>query len=830
MELGRLRDALAAAEAGRGSVACVTGEAGVGKSRLVGALATVAATSGWHVSIGHSHESDTILPLGPWVEVCRSGLVGDDEGVLSALPPRWQAELTRLLPEVAHEALPQPSDSALWLFESVVHLVEALAARQPQLVVLEDVHWADEMSLRLLTFLSRHVAGLPVLLIVTARAEELGEAPMTRQTVDDLTRTAPSVRLALGPLSRADTGRLVRSLAGGGRTAAAGDPLETRVWTLSEGNPFVIVESMRALEQESPGSGGEAAAPALPASVRDVVSRRLDRLGASGQQLLAVAAVIGRGFDFTLLCAAGGLSESEAAVAAEEMVRHSVLQAIGDRLDFTHERIREVAYGRLLPARRRLLHRAVAEALESSVGDDRPRLDEVVEQLAHHTLRAELWDRAVPYLRQAGGKAARRSALVNARAWFEQALAALERLPESRATQQAGFEIRLELRPVLTQLGESDGTLQRLREAGTLAGRLRDDARQGRVHALLTNIHAMRGELDEALEEGTRALALAGRLGDATLRVVATTYLEVTCFYRGEYERVVTLATDNLCALPSERAHEYFGMPAPPAVYDRGNLVIALAELGRFDAAGLHEAEAIRLAELTQHAYTIGFAHRTAAMRYVLAGDWPKARTHLERAVDALRTGNVPLPLPIVVAARAWVLAELGEMDEARRCVREGEALLDEQAGQRLVGHGGWAYHSLGRACLALGALDEARRLAERALAACTQHPGSAAHAWHLVGDLAAHPDRYDVETAERSYRRALELAGPRGMRPLVAHGHLGLGRLAARRGKPDAAREHLAAATTMYREMGMTSWLARAELASASAGAPTPRSAPAAP
>jgi DNA-binding SARP family transcriptional activator len=814
VEIDRLRQALAGARGGHGHVACVIGEAGVGKTRLVSTLAAEALALGCRVLIGHGHESDAILPFGPWVDACRSGQVSDDEELLGALHPRWRAELTRLLPEAAREALPPASDSALSLFESVVQLVEKLAARQPLVIVLEDLHWADEMSLRLLTFVSRRVQAWPVLLIVTARGDELGEATMAQRTVDEMGRAPHAVPIALSPLSRTETGLLVRALTRVGSDAAAVARVEERIWAMSEGNPFVAVEGMRALDQDNPWAGGReaSAATALPASVRDLVSRRLDRLGAPSQQVAAVAAVIGRQFDFALLSSSCGVPESEAAAAVEELVRRSVLQAMGDRLDFTHDRVREVAYGRLLPARRRVLHRAVAEALEAAGAEARHRLDDHVEQLAHHALRGELWDRAVRHLRHAGAKAAVRSALLDARAWLEQALAALERLPESRATLEQGFEIRLELRPVLTQLGEIGRTLERLREAEMLAGQLDDDGRRGRVYALLTNIRAMRGELDEALESGTRALTLARRLGDVKLRILATTYLEVTLYYRGEYEQVVELATDNLAALPTDQIHEYLGMPAPPSVYDRGNLVISLAELGRFAEAVPHEAEAIRLAELTQHAYTIGFAHRTAGMLHLLRGDWTQALSRLERAIATLRAGQVPLPIPIVLASSAWALAKLGEMGEAQRRLQEGTLLLDDQAARGLVGHGGWAYHALGRACLRLGSLDQARKLAERALASCPHHPGSAAHVLHLLGDVATHRDRFDAETAEVSYRRALELAGPRGMRPLVAHCHLGLGRLSARIGKSQAAREHLTTATTMYREMDLPFWLEQAE------------------
>jgi tetratricopeptide (TPR) repeat protein len=175
-----------------------------------------------------------------------------------------------------------------------------------------------------------------------------------------------------------------------------------------------------------------------------------------------------------------------------------------------------------------------------------------------------------------------------------------------------------------------------------------------------------------------------------------------------------------------------------------------------------------------------------------------------------LRTGNVALSLPVTVASSAWVLAQLGEASEALTRLREGEQLLDREAARGI--ERGWDRHALGRACLLLGRLDEARRLGDRAVEFLPSQPGSAAHALHLLGDIATHPDRFDAERGEAHYRQALALAEPRGMRPLVAHCHLGLGKLSRRTGKRQQAKEHLTTATTMYREMGMRFWLEQAE------------------
>ena len=327
----------------------------------------------------------------------------------------------------------------------------------------------------------------------------------------------------------------------------------------------------------------------------------------------------------------------------------------------------------------------------------------------------------------------------------------------------------------------------------------------------MTNAHSLFGELDEALVTGTRALEIAGRLGDLRLRILATSYLGQAHYHRGEYERVVELATDNLAALPADSIYEYFGIGAPASVYDRRWLVQSLAQLGRFTEAAEQEAEAIRLAEPTHHAFTVGLAHFAAGTLHPVKGDWAKARSLIEHGIAVDRTGNVVLLLLLAVASSAWVLAQLGEASEALSRFREAEELLERQAARGFVSNLGWAYYSLGRACQLFGRLDEARRLGDRAVESSPSQPGYAAHAQHLLGDIATHPERFDAESGEAHYRTALALAEPRGMRPLVAHCHLGLGALYRRTGKLEQAQEHLATALTMYREMDMTYWLEQA-------------------
>src|SRR5262249_48482571 len=238
-----------------------------------------------------------------------------------------------------------------------------------------------------------------------------------------------------------------------------------------------------------------------------------------------------------------------------------------------------------------------------------------------------------------------------------------------------------------------------------------------------------------------------------------------------------------------------------------------LAQLGRFADAAQYETSAIRLAEQTQNAFSVGVTHRAVGILYLVKSDWLKANSLLERAIAEFHRRNIALMLPTAIASCAWALAQLDRRYEALNYLREGEQLLQLQTEKGIVGQNAWAYHALGRAALLLGQPIDARRLADLAVKSSQRHPGFGAHAQHLLGDIATHLQHGDSEHAEGHYREALALAEPRGMRPLVAHCHLGIGRLYRTVGKRQEAHEYLSTAITMYRKMDMRFWLKQAEM-----------------
>jgi predicted ATPase len=309
----------------------------------------------------------------------------------------------------------EPGDH-LRLFDALGRLVRHLALRQPLLIALEDLHWADDLSLRLLAFLGRRLRGdAPLLIVLTAREEELGASPMLDHALEELEAAQQLTRLTVPPLGPEETIALVRELSRSGARAEEVARLGRQVQEASQGNPFVVVETVRALQEGAPASPSRVP---LPDRVRRMIAHRLERLSEGGRRLVDTAAVIGRPFELPLLAAAADVGERSAAEGMEELVRRRVLRSVGERFEFYHDRVREVAYEGLLPIRRKVLHGFLAQALEARA----PEGEEAhYAALGRHYREAEAWDKAVEYRTRFAETAVRRYAHAEAMAALQEA-------------------------------------------------------------------------------------------------------------------------------------------------------------------------------------------------------------------------------------------------------------------------------------------------------------------------------------------------------------------------------------------------------------------------
>ena len=473
---------------------------------------------------------------------------------------------------------------------------------------------------------------------------------------------------------------------------------------------------------------------------------------------------------------------------------------------FKHALTHEVAYGSLLLERRRELHARIVGTLETLAGD---RVAEQVERLAQHALRGEVWDKALAYCRQAGEKALARSAHREAVGYFEQALSALQHLPEPRDIHEQAIDLWCALRSALYPSGDWGRILTYLREAESLAVALDDPHRLGQVSILLSNHFYVRGACEQAIAAAQRALVLATASGEVALGALANQRLGQAYHFQGDYRRAIDCFGQTVASLEGTRRHERFGQVFPPAVLSRGYLAWCHAELGMFAEGSVLGEEGLRIAEAVEYPPSLMWASWGEGLLCLFQGNLPRALLLLERAVGICQDMDLPVYFPRIAVALGAAYTLGGRVADAVPLLTPAMAqatamgIVEDQALCRLA---------MGEVQVLAGRLAEAYAHAEHALALAHEHGkrGNQAYVLRLLGDIAAHQEPPEARRPDAHYRQALALADELGMRPLQAHCHRGIGMLYAATGQREQARTALSSAMALYRTMDMTFWLPR--------------------
>jgi class 3 adenylate cyclase/tetratricopeptide (TPR) repeat protein len=820
LELEQIRGALDRAGRGHGQVVAVVGEPGVGKSRLFWELTHSHRVRGWLVLQSASVSYGKATAYLPVIELLRGyfeletrddprkireKVTGKILTLAPALGPAVPAFLTLLdvpVEEAAWHAL-DPSQRRQQTIDALKRLLLRESEIRPLVVVFEDLHWIDGETQALLDSLVESMPAARLLLLVNYRPEynhSWGGKTYYRQ-----------LRIDPLPPERAD--ELLEALLGG--DAALG-PLKQLLVERTEANPLFLEESVRALV-ETAALAGESGAYRLtrpvesltiPGSVQAILAARIDRLTPEAKRLLQAAAVIGKDVALPLLVAIA--DEPEHAVraglthlqAAEFLYETRLFPDL--EYTFKHALTHEVAYQGLLRERQRALHARITEAIERLSPE---RVTEQAERLAHHASRGELWPKAVAYLRQAGLRAMMRAANREAATHLEQALGALGRLPETRATTELAIDIRLDLRNALLPLGDRARMGEVLHEAEGLTRTLGDRHRLARIATFMVIQCLGSGEYDEAIRFGQEALSIGRDLGDASIEVVARSFLGMAHITRGDFGPAATVLEPNL-ALDGDRRFERFGAPVIQSALSKAHLADALSQLGRFDEALRHADASVRIGEEANHPLTLYWGLLDLGLVHLRRGDFPRAARVLERCLDGCQTWQLVAGRAVAAATLGAALALAGRVDEALPLV---EGAVEESRGSQSYRWAAVILLYAGTTYLSAGRTDEAVSHAREALALTRRlgARGNEGHALWLAGDIAS---TTKADDAEGSYREGLVLAEELGMRSVVAHCHLGLGRLYQRAGKRGQAQEHLTTATTMYRAMDVPYWLEQAE------------------
>jgi class 3 adenylate cyclase/tetratricopeptide (TPR) repeat protein len=822
-EVGLLVERWDQVKAGHGHVVLLTGDAGIGKSRLVQMLKEHVAHephTRWECRSAEYAQNTAPFPLTDLFQRLLQFQTKDtsDEKVrkLEHALSQYRLPLEESVPlfapllslPISENHYPPlnlpPQRQRQKTLEILVAILLELAEHQPVLFILEDLHWTDPSTLELLNLVLDQTPTASMLVLLTCRPY-FQPSWRHKSYLSEVT---------VHRLSHAQVEQIVSRITDG---KTFPQEVLAQIVAKTDGVPLFVEEMTKAILESGQLTAvdghyeltGSLSTFAIPATLQDSLMARLDTL-MTGKVIAQLGATIGRHFSYALLQAVVQLNARTLHEELHRLVEAEIVYQRGvppqSTYVFKHALIQEAAYESLLKSTRQHYHQRIAQVLEVQFPETAEAQPEL---LAHHALRGEVWDKAVTYCQQAGARAHDRAAFREAMASFEQALQALAHLSEHCETRGLASDLRLVLGDALGALGAYGRCLALLREAEALARALDDRARLVRVLASMGRILRTTGDHDGAIAAGQQALAHAAALGESAFQMQASYQLGAVYFTIGNFGRAAELLRQTVEVADRESGT----LSTDVRIRSRAWLARTLGDLGAFAKGRRHGEEALRLATREGRGATPIMASACLGILYLAQGD-------LEHAIRVLEPG---LALCRAADNRDWlrgIVAGLGYASALQGRLAEGRALLEEGISEgirtgALQNHSHWVAQ-LSEVCRLVGRSEEAGQHARQALALARQlkERGNEARARHQLGVVYAHADPPDAAQAEAHYHQALTLAEELGMRPLVAHCHRGLGTLYATTGQREQAHAELSTAIAMYRAMEMTFWLPQTEAA----------------
>jgi class 3 adenylate cyclase/tetratricopeptide (TPR) repeat protein len=522
-ELDALLGLLEAAGRGDGSVALVSGEAGIGKTRLVEELILRAEKSGFRALRAHGLQAESAPPYSYWAEVARQFLKDLPPPALYKLCGSQTADVLRLVPELAERlgSVPNPPASdpdqeRLRFYEGIAQLFENISKQAPIVVFFDDLQWADAATLRVVQHVARRLGAYRIVLVGAYRDTDVDDTRGLRETVLELARQRLATTVALKRLDEGHVDQLVRGMLPGG---ASFPELARAVFDKTGGNPFFVEEVVRSLVEEGAvvrgPSGWERRAFSevrLPETVRAVIEARLGRLDAQSLDVLRWAAIIGIEFDFDLLQHVSGVEEGKLfdildGLLRARLVREGESVRGSPRYLFVDHQIRNTLYEDINRARRRKYHSQVAHAMEAAGAEKRP---ELAGELAHHYFEGSDRPKALEYTLRAASRAAELYAHEESYRLYQTAF----ELVEEGADSPRGAEILEALGVEGVRSGHEVEAARYLEEAATILERRQEKAPLARVLGMLCTVEVDHlANLERGMAHGARQLQLLEEIG-----------------------------------------------------------------------------------------------------------------------------------------------------------------------------------------------------------------------------------------------------------------------------------------------------------------------------
>lgn len=772
-EIEVLQRAADTARSGWGRLILIAGEPGIGKTRLAEEFAT--GDHGLEVLWGRCHEGEGAPPLWPWVQMLKAVLEERSAKELLERAGPEAADLVHLLPELAAAAPGlQPSvvsdaeEARFRLNVAVTALLTRLASERPLALVLDDLHWADAASLRMLQHLAGELRRARILAIGTYRDIEVVRDHPLFDALASVARMPVVERIMLSGLGVEDVGSYVSSVAGHEPTEASVRLIHER----TEGNPFFVAELARLLESEGAlDDASPALGSAIPANVRDVILRRVSGLPDGSERVLTSAAVIGREFAVDLLASVerldldGVLDAIEPAIASRVLVETP--SAVG-RYGFSHALVRETLYDNLTTVGRARRHLRVAETLEERQAQGDVRASEI----AHHFFQAAgagAADKAAAYALSAADQAIAQLGFEEAEGQLTRALEVLELVPTGpeRARQELAVQTRLGGLLMMIRGYAAPGVESALVRARDLSRELGDTDQLVASLWRLFAMHQARTDTAAAIAVSEELFEATRENGDATTtRWMGYQAKGVAAWLMGDLLTAEMHLENALALTHSADASAIIAHREDPAILCLGALGFTRWLLGeRREGKALIDEQLARARDLG-HPFDLAYSLMFQARLGVFERDAPLVRKRSEELVAVAKQRGFHLFEAIGTIFRGWAEAEVGDVEAGSKQMLEGLDAFDN-TGARMMGTVFYAllaeaHQRAGRAQDALAAVDrglaEAESFGERFYEA---------ELYRLRGELLLEVSPEKAGEAESFLRRALEIARAQGAKPL---------------------------------------------------------------
>jgi predicted ATPase len=801
-EIGLLHERWVQARDGLGQVVVLSGEAGIGKSRLVQVLTEHLAGVVYTRIECHCSPYAQQSALYPVIEQLQRWLQWRQEtpppeklrALEAALVPYGFAleEAVPLLAALLALPLPahyppltlEPQRQKQKTLEAVLTWWLKEAERQPVCLVVEDLHWVDPSTLELLSLLLDQVPTVPMLVLLLSRPEFHLPWPLRSHLL----------HLALNRLSHPQVETMVAHLTGGKALPAE---VHRQLVATTDGVPLFVEELTKmvletGLVKEREGYyelTGPLPPVAIPATLHDSLMARLDRLSA-GKRVAQLGAVIGRQCAYGLLRAVAPWDEETLQRALGQLVDAELLYPRGYPPNatylFKHALIQEAAYQSLLKSTRQQYHQRIAQVLAAQFPET---VETQPELLAHHYTEAGLQAQALPYWHQAGQRAIARSAYAEARQHLTTGLEVLAIVPETPARYQHELVLLTNLAGVLAVTrGEAAPELEPiLARAAALAQQVGEPSQHFAVLRRLRSFHTARGEPQAALAVAEQLLDLAQRQHDPALLLQAHDALGMTLHNVGalasartHYEQVIALSDSQRHATP----HTFPGSMRHNGVSSRTIVSWILWALGYPNQAVQRSQEALTMAHMLAHPFTLVEVLRFSARLHACRREWQRAQAHAETLLALATEHGFARYAAFGAFFRGWALAAQGQGEEGIAQMRQG---LDASRATGTVV--GIEIRALAEAYGQVGQVDEGLHLLPGPL---TEGPRTA-EAYRLRGELLLQQTVPDAPQAETCFQQALDVARRQQAKSYELRAAMSLSRLWQRQGKRAAAHELLA-------------------------------------